>query len=83
MTLTAELHCTIAETSLLNKATEKLYVSQPSLTDARLKNWKKELGITIFYRSRAGVTLTNDRRSFLLYAEAKYGQYEAILENIW
>ena len=47
---------TIAETKSMNKAAEKLYVSQPSLTNA-IKELEKELGITIFYRSGRGVTL--------------------------
>ena len=50
MTLT-QLHyvITIAETKSFNKAAEKLYVSQPSLTSA-IKELEKELGISIFYR---------------------------------
>ena len=65
---------TIAETKSMNKAAEKLYVSQPSLTNA-IKELEKELGITIFYRSGRGVTLTNDGAEFLLYAKQIYGQY--------
>ena len=58
---------TIAETKSLNKAAEQLYVSQPSLTNA-LKELEKEIGITIFFRSGRGVTLTNDGVEFLIYA---------------
>ena len=58
---------TIAETKSLNKAAEQLYVSQPSLTNA-LKELEKEIGITIFFRSGRGVTLTNDGVEFLTYA---------------
>ncbi len=71
---------TIAETNSLNKAAEKLYVSQPSLTSA-MKELEKELGITLFHRSGRGVTLTNDGTEFLLYAKQIYGQYEAVLEK--
>lgn len=71
---------TIAETKSMNKAAEKLYVSQPSLTNA-IKELEKELGITIFYRSGRGVTLTNDGTEFLLYAKQIYGQYETVLEK--
>lgn len=71
---------TIAETKSLNKAAEQLYVSQPSLTSA-MKELEKELGITLFYRSGRGVTLTNDGIEFLLYAKQIYGQYEAVLEK--
>ena len=48
---------TIAETKSMNKAAELLYVSQPSLTNA-VKELEKEIGITIFFRSGRGVTLT-------------------------
>lgn len=71
---------TIAETNSLNKAAEQLYVSQPSLTSS-MKELEKELGITLFYRSGRGVTLTNDGTEFLLYAKQIYGQYESILEK--
>jgi len=71
---------TIAETKSLNKAAEQLYVSQPSLTSA-MKELEKELGITLFYRSGRGVTLTNDGTEFLLYAKQIYGQYESVLEK--
>ena len=71
---------TIADTKSLNKAAEQLYVSQPSLTNA-IKELEKELGITLFYRSGRGVTLTNDGTEFLLYAKQIYGQYESVLEK--
>ena len=75
MTLT-QLHyvITIAETKSFNKAAEKLYVSQPSLTSA-IKELEKELGISIFYRNGRGAVLTNDGTEFLLYAKQIYGQY--------
>ena len=62
---------TIAETKSLNKAAEQLYVSQPSLTNA-LKELEKEVGITIFFRTGRGVTLTNDGVEFLAYARELY-----------
>ena len=71
---------TIAETRSINKAAERLYVSQPSLTSA-VQELEKELGITLFYRSGRGVTLTNDGAEFLLYARQLYSEYEGILER--
>lgn len=71
---------TISETGSLNKAAELLYVSQPSLTSA-VKEVEKELGITVFYRSGRGVTLTNDGAEFMLYAKQLYSQYEGMLEK--
>ena len=71
---------TIAEARTINKAAEQLYVSQPSLTSA-VQELEKELGITLFYRSGRGVTLTNDGAEFLMYAKQLYGQYEGIMER--
>lgn len=71
---------TIAETKSLNKAAEQLYVSQPSLTNA-LKELEKEIGITIFFRSGRGVTLTNDGVEFLTYARELYHEYEQLLQR--
>ena len=68
----------IADTRSLNKAAEQLYVSQPSLTNA-MKELENELGVTLFYRSGRGVTLTNDGTEFLLYAKQIYSQYESVL----
>ena len=69
MTLT-QIHyvITIAETKSMNKAAELLYVAQPSLTNA-IKELEKELGITLFFRSGKGVTLTNDGAYVQMYAE--------------
>ena len=63
-----------------NKASEVLYISQPSLTGS-IKELEKELGITIFYRSGKGVTLTNEGVEFLAYAREIYGQFENVLER--
>ena len=71
---------TVADTQSMNKAAEVLYVSQPSLTNG-IKELEKELGITIFYRTGKGVTLTNDGAEFLLYAKQIYSQYENVMEK--
>ena len=71
---------TIANQGSFNKASEVLYISQPSLTGA-IKELEKELGITIFYRSGKGVTLTNEGVEFLAYAREIYGQFENVLER--
>ncbi|MBQ1296617.1 MAG: LysR family transcriptional regulator, partial [Clostridiales bacterium] len=53
----------ISEAGSLNKASEVLYVSQPSLTES-VKELEKELGISIFIRSGRGVTLTPEGSDF-------------------
>lgn len=70
----------IAENGSFNKAAEKLFVAQPSLTNA-VKELEKEFSITIFYRSGRGVTLTNEGMEFLMYARQIYQQYNSMLEK--
>lgn len=70
----------ISEAGSFNKAAEQLYMSQPSLTTA-IKEIEKEIGITIFNRSKRGVRLTQDGTEFLLHARQVYHQYESLLEK--
>ncbi|MBQ7541163.1 MAG: LysR family transcriptional regulator [Clostridia bacterium] len=71
---------TISEMGSLNKASEVLYVSQPSLT-ASMQELEKEIGVTIFYRSGRGVTLTSEGEEFLSYARAVMQQVDALQEK--
>lgn len=81
MTLQQILYAiTIAETGSMNKAAEKLYVSQPSLTNA-IKELERDAGITVFSRTGRGVVLTKDGEEFLLYARQVYQQYEVLREK--
>lgn len=71
---------TIAETKSMNKAAEKLFISQPTLTSA-IKELENSLGITIFRRTSRGVEKTNDGEEFLVYARQLYQQYELLEEK--
>lgn len=71
---------TISETGSFNKASESLYISQPSLTSS-MQELEKELGIVIFYRSGRGVTLTNDGAEFIAYARQLYHQYQSLMDK--
>ena len=71
---------TISEAGSLNKASEILYVAQPSLTSA-MQELEKELGVTLFSRSGRGVTLTNDGTEFIHYARQVLSQYDGLLER--
>ena len=50
---------TVAKAGSLTKAAEELYVAQPNLSRA-IKEFEKELGITIFDRNSKGIKLTAD-----------------------
>lgn len=70
----------IAETGSFNKAAEKLYVSQPSLTST-IHDLEAELGITIFNRTGRGVTLTNDGTEFISSARQVYHNFLNLAEK--
>lgn len=70
----------ICEAGSLNKASEQLYIAQPSLTSA-VQELEKELGVTLFNRSGRGVTPTNDGLEFIHYAREVLSQYENLLEK--
>ena len=65
----------IAETNSINKAAEKLYVGQPTLSRA-IKELESNLGITIFDRSARGMTLTPDGEVFIRYAKVALNQID-------
>ncbi len=57
----------IAETGNISEAANKLFISQPSLTNA-IRSLEKEMQINIFNRTNKGVTLTQEGKEFLAYA---------------
>ena len=69
----------ISEAGSLNKAAERLYVAQPSLTSS-IQELEKEIGITIFNRTKRGVSLTAEGAGFLPYARQVYGQYMNLMD---
>ncbi|MBP0962054.1 MAG: LysR family transcriptional regulator [Oscillospiraceae bacterium] len=70
---------TIAETSSITTAAQRLFIAQPSLSKA-VAELEKEMGITIFHRSNRGVYLSEDGTKFLSYARQIVEQAE-LLEN--
>lgn len=68
---------TISETGSMNEAAKKLFISQPSLSEA-IRGLEKESGITIFNRSVKGVSLTADGEEFMGYARQILNQVELL-----
>lgn len=54
----------IAEEKSINKAAERLYITQPALSQ-RLKSLEKELGTPLFIRDNSGLSLTDAGRIYL------------------
>lgn len=57
----------VAETGTITEAATKLYISQPSLTNA-IHELEKEMNIVIFNRTNKGITLSKEGEEFLGYA---------------
>ena len=70
---------TVAETGTITEAANKLYISQPSLTNA-LHELEKEMNIVIFNRTNKGISLSKEGEDFLGYARQVLEQ-AAILED--
>ncbi|MFU2163952.1 LysR family transcriptional regulator [Streptococcus pluranimalium] len=70
----------IVETGSMNEAAKKLYITQPSLSNA-VRDLEQEVGITIFLRNPKGITLTKDGMEFLSYARQVVEQMSLLEER--
>ncbi len=71
---------TIAESNSMNKAAEKLYIAQPTLTSA-VREAEQEMGISIFLRTHKGVIPTAEGKQLLHSLRGLYQQYEIITQQ--
>lgn len=70
----------VADSGSFNKASEKLFISQPSLTSS-VHEAEYELGFQIFNRSTRGVTVTERGQCFIKDAQDLYLKYEELLQK--
>ena len=70
---------TVAETGTITEAANKLYISQPSLTNA-IHELEKEMNIIIFNRTNKGISISKEGEDFLGYARQMLEQ-ATILED--
>lgn len=71
---------TVAETGTISEAAQKLYLSQPSLTNA-IKELEKEMNITVFDRTNKGISVSKDGAVFLGYARQVLEQANLLEEK--
>ena len=71
---------TISECGSMNRAAEKLGISQPTLTSA-VRELEKELGLSIFLRTHKGAVPSAEGLEFLQSAGQLFRQYELIQEK--
>lgn len=69
----------VAETGTITETADKLFISQPSLTNA-IHELEKEMKIQIFHRTKKGILLSKEGEDFLGYARQVLEQ-AAILED--
>ena len=80
MTLQQLRYATMAaQTGTITEAAKKLYITQPSLTNA-IHDLEKEMNIVIFNRTNKGITLSKEGVDFLGYARQVLEQAD-ILED--
>lgn len=58
---------TVAECGTISEAANRLFISQPSLTNA-IKDIEEEMQLTIFNRTNRGILVSNEGDEFLAYA---------------
>ena len=71
---------TVASVGTITEAAERLYITQPSLTNA-IRELEKEMNLTIFIRSNRGVAVSKEGEVFLGYARQILEQTELLKEK--
>lgn len=69
----------VADTGTITEAAERLFITQPSLTNS-IHELEKEMNIKIFARSNKGISITSEGEIFLGYARQVLEQ-AAVLED--
>lgn len=68
---------TISQCGSINSASQRLYISQPSLNNI-VKRCEQELGFTVFMRTPKGVKLTEKGAKFVEIAQNIIAEYKKI-----
>ena len=71
---------TVAETGTITEAANRLYISQPSLTNA-IHELEKEMNIVIFRRTNKGINISKEGEDFLGYARQVLDQADLLEER--
>lgn len=73
----------VARCQNMSIASEKLFLSQPSVT-ARIKALEKEMNVVLIERAGRGIKLTDEGRRFIPYAKKMlrmYSKARAVFSN--
>lgn len=81
MTLQQVLYAlTVEECGSMNKASEKLFIVQPTLTNS-IRKLEQEIGITIFLRTHKGIIPTPEGKEFLNDIRNFYQHYDMLVQK--
>ena len=67
----------VADSGSMNEASKRLFISQPSLSEA-MKELEEEIGTQIYLRSNRGIQITPEGEEFLGYARQVLDQYQLL-----
>lgn len=70
----------VAEAGSFNRASERLFISQPSLTSS-VHDAERELGFEIFNRTSRDINLTDLGTDFVNDAKELYSHYENLIKK--
>ena len=70
----------IVEAGSINEAAKRLFLTQPSLSNA-VKELENEMGLQIFQRSSGGISLTAEGREFMTYSKQILDQVNLMNER--
>ena len=65
----------------ISKASQALFISQPSLSNS-IKELEKEIGSTIFLRTKQGISITAKGQQVLKYAKIIVSQIESMYQSL-
>ena len=70
----------VVQLGSINKAAEKLYISQPNLS-VIIKNMETELGVKLLVRNNTGIRLTTAGEAFFGSAQTIIQAYDGFLDQ--
>src|SRR5699024_11187213 len=65
----------------ITKTAEKLFVSQPSLSD-RIKKLEREVGTDIIFKTKTGIEFTSEGEYLVNYAKEMLQRLQVLKDNI-
>jgi DNA-binding transcriptional LysR family regulator len=75
-----EIFLTVANCQSISRASSILYVAQPSVSN-RIREMEETLGLTLFYRTNRGVSLTEDGVQLYARLDKLYNRFRISMNN--